>query len=71
MEEIHQFATYLPNGLKIYQMAVIYIRHIIYQLFSFQGPQQFTQIWIFGLKTYYLATQDDDEEENSFFLSSS
>jgi hypothetical protein len=24
--------------------------------FSFQGPQKFTQIWIFGLKTYHLAT---------------
>jgi hypothetical protein len=30
--------------------------HRIYQLFSFQGPHEFTQILIFGLKTYHLAT---------------
>jgi hypothetical protein len=27
----------------------------IYQTFSFQGPPQFTQIDIFGLKIYHLA----------------
>jgi hypothetical protein len=30
--------------------------HKIYQPFSFQGPSKFTQIEIFGLKTYQLAT---------------
>jgi hypothetical protein len=29
---------------------------IEYIIFSFQDPQRFTQIWIFGLKTYHLAT---------------
>jgi hypothetical protein len=34
-----------PNGRKIYQD------------FPLQGPQKFTQIGIFGLKTNHLATQ--------------
>jgi hypothetical protein len=34
----------LPNG------------HRVYQPFSFRGPPKFTQIGIFGLKIYHLAT---------------
>jgi hypothetical protein len=35
---------YIPNG------------HKIYQNFPFQDPPKFTQILIFGLKIYHLAT---------------
>jgi hypothetical protein len=34
----------IPNG------------HLMYQHFTFQGPPKYTQIWIFGWKTYHLAT---------------
>jgi hypothetical protein len=46
------------NGLKIYQLAVKYSKWPwnIVPTFSFQGPPKFTQVWIFGLKTYHLAT---------------
>jgi hypothetical protein len=40
-----------------YQMAVIFSNSIkICQHFPFQGPTNFSQIYIFGLKTYHLAT---------------
>jgi hypothetical protein len=45
--EINQIATKLPNGHKMYKISVIYIPN---------GPQKFTQIGIFGLKIYHLAT---------------
>jgi hypothetical protein len=58
--EIYQIDTKLPNGHKLYQMAVIHVLqmtvHRIDRLFSFQGAQKFTQIWILGLKTCHLAT---------------
>jgi hypothetical protein len=52
------------NSNKMYQMAIRYTKwlsnipndHKIYQQFPFQGPPKYTQIWIFGLKTYHLAT---------------
>jgi hypothetical protein len=31
-------------------------RHKIYQHLPLQAPPKFTQIWIFGLKIYHLAT---------------
>jgi hypothetical protein len=39
-----KWPQYIPNG------------HRIYQLFKFQGPPKFAQIWILGLKIYHLAT---------------
>jgi hypothetical protein len=36
--------TYIPNGQKIYRY------------FPFQDPPKFTQIVIFGLKMYHMAT---------------
>jgi hypothetical protein len=39
-----QMVEYIPNDQRIYQP------------FPFQGPQKFTQIGIFGLKIYHLAT---------------
>jgi hypothetical protein len=40
----------MPNGHKLYQMAVKYYK------FPFQGPPKFTQIGIFGLNLKHLAT---------------
>jgi hypothetical protein len=40
----------------------------IYQHLILQGPQKFTQIWIFGLKIYHLATLV--EQSLYYFLSS-
>jgi hypothetical protein len=39
-----EWPQYIPNGPRNTN------------LFSFQGPPKITQIWIFGLKTYPLAT---------------
>jgi hypothetical protein len=44
---------YIPNG------------HTIHQPFSIQGPPKFTQIGIFGLKIYHLATLTDQTNGNS------
>jgi hypothetical protein len=61
-KNVENIPTKLPLN---YQMAIkhtkwpyTYIRnvHKIYQLFPFQGPPKFTQIVIFGMKIYYLAT---------------
>jgi hypothetical protein len=56
----------IPNGNKIYQMAITYIYqniyqkyqngYKIYQRFTLQDPPKFTQIGIWGLKMYHLAT---------------
>jgi hypothetical protein len=43
----------VANGRKIYQLGIQYR----YQHFPLQDPPKFTQIWIFGLKIYHLATQ--------------
>jgi hypothetical protein len=43
---------YVPNGNKIYQIAVKYID----QHLSFQDPPKFPQNGIFGLKICHLAT---------------
>jgi hypothetical protein len=56
----------VPNGDKIYQMAVKYSEwpqnipngHKIFQHFPFQGPPKYTQICIFGFQIYHLATLD-------------
>jgi hypothetical protein len=61
---MYQIAAKSPNGHKLYQMAIkctkwpkhISNGHILYQPFPFQGPPKFTQIGIFGLKIYRLAT---------------
>jgi hypothetical protein len=45
---MYQKATKLPNDHKIDQTAVV--------PFPFQGPSKLTQIGIFGLKIYHLAT---------------
>jgi hypothetical protein len=55
---------YVPNYLKIYQMAMIHTRwlknnpndHKIYQQCPFQGPPKYTQRGIFGQKKCHLAT---------------
>jgi hypothetical protein len=54
----------IPNGRSIFKIAVVYSKwpqyipkgHKLYQHFPFQGPQKFTQIWIFGRKINHLAT---------------
>jgi hypothetical protein len=47
----------IPNDRKIYQMAVnIPNSHKIYQYVPCRGPPKFTQIGIFGMKIYHLAT---------------
>jgi hypothetical protein len=47
----------IPNVHKIWQMAVnIPSVHKLYQHLLLQDPPKFTQIWIFGLKIYHLAT---------------
>jgi hypothetical protein len=57
-EKFHRIATELPNGLKIYKLAVLYSKRLkICQPFPIQGPPKFTQIAIFGLKIYHLATR--------------
>jgi hypothetical protein len=43
----------IPNGHKIYQTAIKYTKR---QSYIPNGHPKFTQIWTFGLKTYYLAT---------------
>jgi hypothetical protein len=57
----HNDYNNIPNGHKIYEMAVKSIRydHKIYQHLSLQDTQKVTQIGIFGLKIYHLATLED------------
>jgi hypothetical protein len=66
--KIYQITNTLPNGHKnvpnggiIFQMAKDYN-----QPFPFQGPPKFTQIRIFGLKIYHLATLLDKSIQNPF-----
>jgi hypothetical protein len=47
----YQTGKNIPNYHKMYQMAIK-----IFQPFPIQGPPKFTQIWIFCLKIYHLAT---------------
>jgi hypothetical protein len=55
--KIYQTTTSYTNGHTLYQMAVnIPNGHYIWQHFPFQGPPNFTQIVIFGLKINHLAT---------------
>jgi hypothetical protein len=57
--KIYQIVTKLPNGHNICTNGRNIFRRAIeytYQLFSFQGPRKFTQIWIFGSIKYHLAT---------------
>jgi hypothetical protein len=62
--KICQIAAKLPYGHRINQMAIkstkwplsIPNRHRIFQIFLFQGPTKYTQIGIFGLNIYKLAT---------------
>jgi hypothetical protein len=57
LEKIYHIATKLPNGHKMYQMAVLYSKWTrIYQPLSIRRPRKITQIWIFGLKRNHLAT---------------
>jgi hypothetical protein len=47
----------IPSDHKIYQTALKYSSgHKIKQLFIFQGSQKYTQVEIFGMKIYHLAT---------------
>jgi hypothetical protein len=46
-----KLSWYIPNG------------HRIYQPFAFQGPPKFSQIGIFGMKIYHLATLPQPLEE--------
>jgi hypothetical protein len=57
--KIYQIATKLPNGHKMYQMALFYVFKMAKEytnLFPLEGPRNFTQVWIFGLKRNHLAT---------------
>jgi hypothetical protein len=55
-------AKNIPINQEIYQMATKYNKfpknrgHKIYQPLPLQDPKRFTQIWIFELKIYHLAT---------------
>jgi hypothetical protein len=46
------FQSHIPNG------------HKMYQHFPIEGPQKFTQIGIFGLKTKHLATMNSQRLRN-------
>jgi hypothetical protein len=70
---------YIPKGHNIYQKATIYTKRPqyipnglkIYQHFRLQDPPKFTQIWIFGMKIYHLATPDKavtDSNEGTTFV---
>jgi hypothetical protein len=57
------FSCYnIPKQEKIYQMAIKYTNwpgmeiEYVYPHLPLQDPPKFTQIWIFGLKVYHLAT---------------
>jgi hypothetical protein len=59
MGKIYQTANTLASGHKIYQLSVICSKNPSDRsLFSFQRPEKFTQVVIFGLKIYHLATLD-------------
>jgi hypothetical protein len=49
--KIYQNATKLPNGRIVFKMAKDYTN-----LFPLEGPRNFSQVWIFGLKRNHLAT---------------
>jgi hypothetical protein len=58
--ELYHFIMplYYQMGIKYNKWPYFIVNgHGLYQLFSFQGPPKFAQIWIFGLKTYHLATR--------------
>jgi hypothetical protein len=56
-EKMYHMNTKCTNGYKISQMSVNYSKWAkINQHFPIKGPQKFTQIGIFGLKTNHLAT---------------
>jgi hypothetical protein len=56
-EKCTESAQNVPNGHKISRMSLnIPNGHIMYQYFPILGPQKFSQIGIFGLKTNHLAT---------------
>jgi hypothetical protein len=50
----------IPKRAKIYQITIKCTKCTkIYQHLPLQAPPKFTQIWIFGLKIYHLATLID------------
>jgi hypothetical protein len=56
---MYQIATKLPNDRKIYQMAVTQVFQMAIEytnLFHSKSSQKYTQIGIFDLKKYHLAT---------------
>jgi hypothetical protein len=67
---IYQNGENIPNDHKIYQSALKYTKwpengpngHKIYKHRQLQDPPKFTQIGIFGLKVYHLATQYQSTE---------
>jgi hypothetical protein len=60
----YQNGKYILNDYKIYQMAIKYTKwpkntrngRKIFQHFTFRDPPKYTQIGIFGMKIYHLAT---------------
>jgi hypothetical protein len=54
LEKICQITTKLPNGHKIYKIAVLHSKNV--PIFSFPGLPKFSHIGLFGLKMYHLAT---------------
>jgi hypothetical protein len=59
LEKYTRLPQNIPFGHKIYQMAIKIPRpnvHKIYQNLILQDPPKLTQIAIFGLKIYHLAT---------------
>jgi hypothetical protein len=56
----YQNGKNIPNNQEIYQMSIIYGKWMyglkIYQHVPLKDPPKFTQIWIFCLKIYHLAT---------------
>jgi hypothetical protein len=59
-EKYTKMDTNLPNGIKIgIPICLTYNiqnGHKIYEHFPFQGPSKISQIGIFGMKIYHLAT---------------
>jgi hypothetical protein len=66
----YHIATTLPNGRKIHELAVLYSKWTkIFQPFPIQGPPKFTQIGIFSLKIYHLATLLQTQRVTHFYRS--
>jgi hypothetical protein len=60
--KMYQMAKDIPNGCQIFQMAIKYTN-----IFHSKAGPKHTQICVFGLKIYYLATLDFGENSSRKF----